>query len=158
LLNLKKSHFGMEERNMLGHIISKEGIKIDPNKVEGILKIDTLGSKKKVQSFLGKVNFLRRFILNLANIIKHITYMLRKGNEIRWSSESRDSFEDIKVALTRGLILASPYFTKDCIMFSFSSEHTIFGMLLQNDEQNFEKPIAYFSQMLKDAPLSYEIM
>jgi hypothetical protein len=45
-LNPKKSHFGVEEGKLLGHIISKEGINIDPNKVEGILNIDTPRSKK----------------------------------------------------------------------------------------------------------------
>jgi hypothetical protein len=47
-LNLKKSHFEMQEGKLLGHIISKEGIKIDPNRVEGILKIGTPRSKKEV--------------------------------------------------------------------------------------------------------------
>jgi hypothetical protein len=56
-LNPKKSNFSMEEGNLLGHIISKEGIKVDPNRVEGILKIGIPRSKKEVQSFLGKVNF-----------------------------------------------------------------------------------------------------
>jgi hypothetical protein len=98
----------MEEGKLLGHIISKEGIKIDPNRVEGILKINTPRSKKEVQSFLGKVNFLRRFIPNLAEIIKHITCMLRKGNEIKWNPEAKKSFEDIKVALTKAPVLASP--------------------------------------------------
>jgi hypothetical protein len=65
-LNPKKSHFEIEEGKLLGHIISKEGIKIDPRRVEGILKIDTPRSNKEVQSFLGKVNFLRSFISNLA--------------------------------------------------------------------------------------------
>jgi hypothetical protein len=45
-LNPKKSNFGMEEGKLLGHIISKEGIKIDPRRVEGILKIGTPRSKK----------------------------------------------------------------------------------------------------------------
>jgi hypothetical protein len=157
-LNPKKSHFGVEEGKLLGHIISKEGIKIDPSRVEGILKIDTPRSKKEVQSFLGKVNFLRRFILNLAEIIKHITCMLRKGNEIKWNLEAKKYFEDIKVALTRAPVLASPDFMKDFILFSFTSEHTIVGVLLQKDEQNFEKPIAYFSRTLRDAPLRYDIM
>jgi hypothetical protein len=85
-LNPKKSHFAVEEGKILGHIISKEGIKIDANRVEWILNIGTLHSKKEVQSFLGKVNFLRRFIPNLVEIIKHITCMLRKGNEIKWNS------------------------------------------------------------------------
>jgi hypothetical protein len=61
---------------MLGNIILKEGINIDPSRVEGILKISTSHSKKEVHSFPGKVNLLRRFILNLAKIIKHITNML----------------------------------------------------------------------------------
>jgi hypothetical protein len=157
-LNPKKSNFGMQEGKFLGHIISKEGIKIDPNRVEGILKIDTPRSKKEVQSFLGKVNFLRRFIPNLAEIIKHITNMLRKGNEIKWTPEARKSFEDIKVALTKAPVLASPDFTKDFILFSFASEHTIVGVLLQKDEKNFENPIAYFSRTLRDSPLRYDIM
>jgi hypothetical protein len=93
-----------------------------------------------VQSFLGKVNFLRRFILNLAEIIKHITCMLRKGNEIKWNPEARNSFEYIKVALTRSPMLASLDFTKYFIMFSFTSEHTIVGMLLQKDERTSRSP------------------
>jgi hypothetical protein len=88
-LNPNKSHFALEEGKILGHIISKEGIKIDPSRVEGILKIDTPSSKKEVQSFLGKVNFLRRFIPNLAETIKHITCMLRKGNDIKWNQRPR---------------------------------------------------------------------
>jgi hypothetical protein len=55
-------------------------------------------------------------------------------------------------------LLASLDFTKDFILFSFASEHTIAGVLLQKDDQNFEKPIAYFSRMLRDSPLRYDIM
>ena len=124
----------MQEVKLLGNIISKEGIKIDPNRVEGILKISTPRSKKEVQSFLGKVNFLRRFILNLAKIIKHITTMLRKGKDIKWNPKERKSFEDIKVALTKSPVLASPDFTKDFILFSFASKHTISSILLQKND------------------------
>jgi hypothetical protein len=84
--------------------------------------------------------------------------MLRKGNEIKWNPEAKKSFEDIKVALTKAPVLASPDFTKDFLLFSFASEHTIVGVLLQKDEQDFQKPIAYFSQTLRDAPLKYDIM
>jgi hypothetical protein len=111
-----------------------------------------------VQSFLGKVNFLRRFIPNLAKIIKHITYILRKENEIKWNPEAKKSFEDIKVALTRAPVLSSLDFTKDFILFSFASEHTIVGVLLQKDEQDFENAITYFRKTLRDAPLRYDIM
>jgi hypothetical protein len=151
-LNPKKCHFIVEEGKILGHIISKEGIKIDPSWVEGILKIGTSCSKKEVQSFLGKVNFLRRFIPNLAETIKHITCMIKKGNEIKWNPEAKKSFEDIKVALTKAPILARLDFTKYFLLFSFASEHTIAGVLLRKDEKEFEKPIAYFYQILHDAP------
>jgi hypothetical protein len=157
-LNPKKSNFGMQEGKFLGHIISKEGIKIDPNRVAAILKIDIPRRKKEVQSFLGRVNFLRRFIPNLAEIIKFITNMLRKGSEIKWTPEARKSFEDIKVALTKAPVLASPDYAKDFILFYFASEHTIAGVLLQKNEQNFERPIAYYNKTLRDSPLKYNIM
>ena len=67
---------------MLGHIISKDGIKIDPERVSAILKVGEPRSKKVIQSFLGQVNFLRRFIPNFAEILMNITNMLKKGHEI----------------------------------------------------------------------------
>jgi hypothetical protein len=126
----------------------KEGIKIDPNRVDGILKIETPHSKKEVQSFLGKVNFLRRFIPNLDKIIKYITFMLRKGNDIKWNMEAKNYFEYINGALTKSPMLSIPYFMKDFILYSFTSQHTIVGVLLQKDDQDFIKPISYFNMML----------
>ena len=99
-LNPKKSHFSLEEGKLLGHIISKDGIKIDPSIVEAIEQIAILRSRKEVQSFIGKVNFLRRFILNCAKIMKSITDMLQKGNEIRWTPEAKESFSRIKTTIT----------------------------------------------------------
>jgi hypothetical protein len=69
--------------------------------VVAIQKISNPRRKKEVQSFLGRVNFLRRFIPNLAEIIKHITNMLRKGNEIRWKTYAMKSFDEVKVSLTK---------------------------------------------------------
>ena len=65
-LNPKKSNFALEEGKLLGHIISKDGIKIDPERVSVILKVGEPRSKKEIQSFLGQVNFLRRFIPSFA--------------------------------------------------------------------------------------------
>ena len=82
-LNPKKSHFSLEEGKLLRLIISKDGIILDPSRVEAIEQIAILGSKKEVLSFIGKVNFLRRFILNCAKIMRSITNMLKKGNETK---------------------------------------------------------------------------
>ena len=78
--------------------------------MEAIEKIDIPRSKKEVQSFIGKVNFLRRLIPNCAEIMKSITDMVKKDNEIRWAKEARRSFVDIKKALTQAPILISQDF------------------------------------------------
>ena len=83
-LNPKKSNFTLEEGKLLGHIISKEWIRIDLDKVKGILKVEEPRSKKEVQSFLGQFNFLRRFIPSFTEILMDITDMLRKDHEIKW--------------------------------------------------------------------------
>ena len=81
-LNPKKSNFSMQEGKLLGHVISREVIKIDPNRVATIQKMELPISKKDVQSFLQRVNFFRRFIPNFAEIMKYIT-MLRKDSDIK---------------------------------------------------------------------------
>ena len=129
-MNPKKSHFAFEEGKLLGHIISKEGIRIDPSRVEAIQKIDIPQTKKEIQSFIGRLNFLCRFISNFVEIMKHITNMLKKENEIKWNLDARNSFANIKKVLTEAPILISLDCTKDFHIFSFASEHTIAGVLL----------------------------
>ena len=60
----KKSQFALSEGKLLGHIVSAEGVKIDPVRVEAIQKLSIPRSKRDIQSFLGKINFVRRFIPN----------------------------------------------------------------------------------------------
>jgi len=69
-LNPKKSQFTLSEGKLLGHILAKEGVKIDPKRVEAINNIPMPRNKKNIQVFLGKINFLRRFIPNYAEIVK----------------------------------------------------------------------------------------
>jgi hypothetical protein len=137
-LNPKKSHFSMEEGKLSGHIISKRGIKIYPDRVASIQQIGMPRNKKEIQSFLGKVNFLRRFITNFVEVVKYINSMLKKDNTFQWSKEAKQSFVSIKQALSEAPILVSPNFDKDFMIFSFASEHTIAGVLLQKNEQNEE--------------------
>ena len=117
-LNPKKSHFALEEGKILGHIISKDGIRIDPSRVEAIAQIAIPRNRKEDQSFIGKVNFLRRFILNCAEIMKSITDMLRKGTEIRWTPKARESFSNIETTLTQAPVLISPNFERYFLIYS----------------------------------------
>jgi len=77
-LNPKKSLFGLEEWKLLGHIISKDGIRIDPARIEAILQIQHPRNIKELQSFLEKINFLRIFISILAKLIRSLNNMMKK--------------------------------------------------------------------------------
>jgi len=157
-LNPKKSLFGLEEGKLLGHIISKDGIRIDPDRIQAILQMPHPRNIKELQAFLGKINFLRRFIPNLAELIRLLNNMLKKDSKVKWTVEANQAFEGIKLALTQTPILTNPQFDREFIIFSFSSQHTIAAVLLQKDDQGNEKPIAFFSRALRDAPLKYQIM
>jgi hypothetical protein len=148
----------MKEGKLVGHIVSIEGVRIDPSRVEAIRTLSLPRSKKEVQALLGNINFLRRFVSNFAELVKHITSMLRKGNEVKWTTEPRESFVQIKSALTEAPMLISPDYSKPFLVFSFASFDTVVAVLLQKNEEGQEKPIAFFSKALRDAGIRYEIM
>lgn len=84
----------------MGHIISKEVVVIDPKRVSEIQGIILPRNKKEIQSFLGKMNFLRRFIPNYADIVKDITDILKKDHEVKWTVQTRYSFSHINEAIS----------------------------------------------------------
>jgi hypothetical protein len=157
-LSTKKSLFAMKEGKLLVHIVSTEGVRIDPSRVEAIQTLSLPRSRKEVQVFLGKIRFLRRFISNFVELVKHITAMLRKGNEVKLTVEPKEYFVEIKRALTEAPMLISPDYSKDFLVFSFASFDTVAVVLLQKNEEGREKPISFFSKALRDAEIRYEIM
>ena len=88
-LNPKKTMFVLQEGKLLGHIISEEGIKIDPKMVEGILQISHPKNIKELQSFIVNINFLRRFITNLVEILRNMKNMLKKEIGVKWTLEAK---------------------------------------------------------------------
>jgi hypothetical protein len=75
--------------------------------------------------------------------------MLKKETKIKWNTESKQSFEQVKHALTQAPVLISLDFTKDFYLFSFASEHTIAVVLLQKNNEGYKQPIAFFSKSLE---------
>ena len=132
--------FGLEEGKLLGHIISKEGIRIDPDRVQVIMQVPYPRNIKELQAFLGKINFIRRFIPNLAKLIRLLDNMLKKDSKVKWKIEAKQAFEEIKKALTQMPVLTSLNFDKYFIIFSFASEHTIAAILLQKDDRDVKNP------------------
>jgi hypothetical protein len=148
----------MQEGKLLGHIVSAKGVRIDPSRVEAIQTLSLPISKKEVQAFLGKINFLRRFISNFVELVKHITTMIRKGNEVKWTTEPRESFVQIKKALTEAPVLISPDYSKDFLIFYFASCDTVATVLLQKNDQGQEQPISFYRKALRVTELWYDIM
>lgn len=156
-LNPKKILFAMEEGKLLRHIISKDGIRIDPACVQAIQQIDLPRNKKGIQSFNGKMNFLRHFVPNLAEHLREMKNMLKKDNQMKWTKEVVKSFNLVKLALSSAPVLVSPDYNQDFILFSFASEHTMAVVLLQKRDDH-ERPISFFSRAIRDIALRYNII
>jgi hypothetical protein len=157
-LNPQNSMFSMKEGKLLGHIVSVEGVRIDPNRVEAIQALSLPRSKKEVHYFPGKINFLRRFVSIFVELVKHVTAMLINGNEVKWTAKPREAFDQIKKALTETPVLISLDYSKNFLIFSFTSIDTVVVVLLQKNDAGLEQPISFFSRALRDTEIGYDIM
>jgi len=156
-LNPNKSLFSMEGGKLPDHIIYKDGIRIDHSMVEAIHQIDFLCNKKEIQAFNGKMNFVHRFIPNLAEHLRESTNMLKKEKNMKWTEDAMKYFNLVKLALTTAPILISSDYTHDFIIFSFASEQTLAMVLMQKKDQ-VEYPIAVFIWTIVDVSLRYNII
>jgi hypothetical protein len=98
-LNSMKRIFSIEEGTLLGFIISPDGIIIYPRRIESIKVITPPHNKKAMQSFLGKINFGRRFISDFAEIVKPIQEMTNKDKNFKWTKERKEAFDKIKESI-----------------------------------------------------------
>lgn len=106
-----KCEFGKGELEYLDHIISGEGVKVDPKKIQSILNWPIPQIITILRGFLGLIGYYQNFVKNYACIASPLTYLLKKCS-FKWSEEPNRAFEDLKTAMTTTLVLATPYFTK----------------------------------------------
>ena len=121
-LNPAKCVFATNKGRLLGHIVSKDGLTIDPERLKAILSLPLPHHKKGLQSFLGRINFVRRFIPNLAAMVKPLTAMLKKNMSFSWTQEGKDSFKQIKEAIASAPTLINPSFDKDFILYTLGGD------------------------------------
>src|SRR6185312_15254484 len=109
-MNPLKCAFRVSAGKFLGFIIHEKGIEIDPKRVEAMKKVEAPTCKKDLQKFLGKVNFLRRFIFNLSEKIDVFTPILRLKDETEftWGAKQQEAFEKIKIYLSSPPVLKAP--------------------------------------------------
>lgn len=77
-MNHKKSIFRIDQGKLLGHIVSKEGINIELEKISDNKGISPPNNKKALISFFGNISFIRRFSPNFTEFVKPMTYFLKK--------------------------------------------------------------------------------
>ena len=94
-LNPQKCTFGVTAGKMLGFLITQRGIEIDPSKIKAILEMPPPRTEKEVRGFLGKVQFIRRFISKLTLTCEPLFGLLKKGKKFQWDGRCQAAFEQI---------------------------------------------------------------
>ena len=109
-LNLAKCTFGVTFEKLLGFVVSKKGIgfEIDPDKLRAIQDLPPRRIQKKVRSFMGRLNYIARFISQMTAKCDSIFKMLRKQNSGKWDEECQRAFDKVKEYLTNPPVLVPP--------------------------------------------------
>jgi hypothetical protein len=117
--------------SFLGHVVSPEGITVDPGKVKEVLEWKPLMTVSEVRSLLGLAGYYRRFILSFSKIVKPITELLKKGNKHVWSEACDEAFKYLKKLLTTSPVLAQPNTAKPFDVYCDASSTGLGGVLMQ---------------------------
>jgi hypothetical protein len=131
----------MKQVALLGHVISKGDISVDPSKVQDVLSWNALMSVGDIQSFLGLVGYYQRFITGFSKMSKPMTELLKKDKKFEWTSTCEASFQESKKRLMTTLILVMPDMEK-----SFSIYYDAFGQGLGCVLMQDGHVVAYASQ------------
>lgn len=147
-----KWQFLQKEVGYLGHIISDQGVKLDPAKIQTVKEFPTPRNAKK--QFLGLAGYYRRFIPNFSKVTKPLTNLLKKEEPFDWKEEQELAFTQLREALCTEPILQYPDFTKPFVVTTDALEHA-FGDILRQGPIGKDLPIAYTSRFLNAAEKNY---
>ena len=160
-LKLKPSKCSLFQRetNYLGHIISADGVKTDPKKVQDVLNFCRPRNVKGVQTFMGMTQYYAKFIKNFMGIAAPLFKLMRKGVKFQWTPECQEAFEILKKKLTEAPVLAYPIDDARFILDTDASNYAMGAVLSQlqkDDEGNeVERPIAFAGKKFSDAEKFY---
>ncbi|KAL5815789.1 hypothetical protein ACOSQ3_024167 [Xanthoceras sorbifolium] len=149
---LSKCEFWLPEIAFLGHIVSEEGIKADPKKIEAIVEWKPPRNVTEVRSFLGLAGYYRRFVKGFSSIANPLTKLLHKNVRFEWTDRCQAAFDRLKAMLVEAPVLTQPISGKDYVIYSDASHHGLGCVLMQEG-----KVVAYASRQLKNHELNYPI-
>ena len=150
-----KCVFYVPADHLLGFIVSKDGIALDPLKVQAILELSIPRTLRQLQSLQGKANFLRRFVPNYATTTHGFLRLLCSIIPFVWDDHAQQSFDALKHALTSAPLISPPNFERDFILYISVSTYSIARVLIKEDDTGNKHVIYYVSKNLVGAPVSY---
>lgn len=153
-IQLDKSEFLQKEVAFLGHIVTSEGVKPNPDKIRIIKEWPLPSNEKQLRGFLGILGYYRKFVKDFAKIAKPLTNSLRKGEQISHTKEFVDTFERCKGILSSSNILQYPDLSKPFILTTDASNFAI-GAVLSQGPIGSDKPIAFASRTLNKSEEKY---
>ena len=127
-----KCEFWLKEVGFLRHVISGEGIAVDPTKVQSVTEWLAPTSVSEIRSFLGLTGYYRRFIENFSKIAKPMTALLKKDTKFKWTEECEAIFQELKKRLTTAPVLILPDICKDFQVYCDASCLGRGGVLMQD--------------------------
>ena len=139
-----KCEFWLDRVVFLGHVISAEGVLVDPKKVEAVVNWEPPTNPTEVRSFLGLAGYYRRFVQDFSIIASPLTKLLRKNTKFEWTTECQESFEKLKACLTSAPVLTFPSGNGGYVVYSDASRKGLGCVLMQHG-----KVIAYASRQLR---------
>jgi hypothetical protein len=147
-----KSSFAQIEIKCLGHIVDKQGIRLDPKKVEAVQTWPVPKNvHDSVRSFLGLVTYFRKFIEHYAEIAVPLTALTRKSWHWDWIGRCQDAFELLKQKMTEAPLLQTPKEQLSYDVLTDASDLGLGAVLLQECH-----PAAFESRKLNSAELNYQ--
>lgn len=153
-LKPKKCHLFKKEVGYLGHVVSSEGVKTDPAKIEAVKSWPTPTNQTEVRSFLGLASYYRRFVLKFSDVVKPLTALTEKDQPYIWTTDCEEAFKAMKELLTTAPILAYPRRDVDFILDTDASNFAI-GAVLSQEQDGQERVLAYASKTLNRAEQNY---
>lgn len=144
-----KCSFAAKEIKYLGFLVSKEGIKPDPEKVSSLLNMSVPGTNKEVERLCGFINYLSRFVPHLAGLLEPI-FLAKKSKPFVWTHSCQQSFDEIKEIISNTASLRFPNFSKPFILSTDASSCALGAYLHQDDG-----PISFASRSLNRAERNY---